>query len=39
MKGEYPKDFEKSVKKLSGKVLHSIINIIDEVKKLRNRDS
>lgn len=39
MKVEYSKDFEKSVKKLSGRVLHSIINIIDEVKKLRNRDS
>lgn len=32
MKVEYSKDFEKSVKKLSGKVLHSIINMIDEVK-------
>ena len=32
MKVEYSKDFEKSVRKLSGKVLHSIINMIDEVK-------
>lgn len=32
MKVEYSKNFEKSVKKLSGKVLHSIINMIDEVK-------
>ena len=29
---EYSKDFEKSVRKLSGKVLHSVIDMIDEVK-------
>ena len=32
MKVEYSKDFEKSVRKLSGKVLHSVIDMIDEVK-------
>lgn len=32
MKVEYSKDFEKSVRKLSGKVLRSVISMIDEVK-------
>lgn len=32
MNVDYSKDFEKSVRKLSGKVLHSIILMIDEVK-------
>lgn len=32
MKVDYSKDFEKSVRKLSGKVLHSVIDMIDEVK-------
>lgn len=29
---EYSKEFEKAVRKLSGKILHSVINMIDEVK-------
>lgn len=32
MNVQYSKDFEKSVRKLSGKILHSIIEMIDEVK-------
>ena len=32
MRVEYSKDFEKSVRKLSGKSLHSVIAMIDEVK-------
>lgn len=32
MRVEYSKDFEKAVRKLSGKILRSIINMIDEVK-------
>ena len=33
MKVKYSKDFEKSVRKLSGKILQSLIEAIDEVKK------
>lgn len=32
MKVDYSKNFEKSVRKLSGKILQSVINMIDEVK-------
>lgn len=32
MKVDYSKDFEKSVKKLSGKILQSVFSMIDEVK-------
>ena len=36
MKTKYSKDFEKSVRKLSGKTLNSVKNVLLEVKKARN---
>lgn len=36
MKTKYSKDFEKSVRKLSGKTLNSVRNVLLEVKNARN---
>lgn len=36
MKTKYSKDFEKSVRKLSGKTLNSVRNVLLEIKNARN---
>ena len=38
MRVEYSKDFEKTVRKLSGKILQSVIAMIDEVKRAESVD-